>query len=84
MAGDSDGKTKYPNNWAVLADKCYRGILEEVTAVLAKKRPTKRQLFLEQKVRKDNLESDCAIVETFFSREVMLWKDLYLRFTWAE
>ncbi|KAF0708148.1 hypothetical protein AaE_013334 [Aphanomyces astaci] len=75
-------RDKFPNQWAVLADKGYQGIQEYVRGFTPVKRPPHGQLTMEQERANAKLSSDRVIVENFFGRLKTLWGLVSDKYTW--
>jgi len=73
IADIGPGSEKYPNSWAVIADKGYQGAKEFIRTICPKKKPPHGVLSLEDESNNKRLSSDRIIVENFFGRMCGLW-----------
>lgn len=74
-------RAKYPNQWALMADKGYQGAAELCRAILPKKG---RNLTDEDDERNDRIASDRVICENFYGRMKKLFKIMEDKFRWDE
>ena len=70
--------------WAILVDKGYQGLKEELRAVLPKKKPHRRLLSREEEDRNKRVSSDRIIVERWFGRLSQLWSATSNQYRWSE
>ncbi|RHY12742.1 hypothetical protein DYB25_003297 [Aphanomyces astaci] len=75
-------RDKFPNQWAVLADKGYQGIQEYIRGFTPVKRPPHGHMTMEQERANAKLSSDRVIVENFFGRLKTLWGLVSDKYTW--
>ena len=75
---------KYPNHWAILADKGYQSASEILRAVTPRKKPARGVLGREDEWFNKKLSSDRILVENYFGRMGQLWSVLSRKFVWSE
>lgn len=64
---------EYPDYWAIIADKGYQGIANQLRAVTPKKRPQRGVLTLSEVQTNRKISADRIIVENYFGRLGKLW-----------
>ena len=72
----------YPSHHAIMLDKGYQGIQDDVRAILPKKKPRGGRLTLEDKQRNGKISSDRVIIENFFGRASEKFGILAGKYTW--
>ena len=77
-------RSKYPNNWAILADKGYQGDADELRVLCPKKKKPHRMLSVDDEEGNRELSSDRFIVENYFGRMNGLWEVTSRKYRWAE
>lgn len=76
--------TRYPNQWAVLGDKGYQGILEILRGIHPVKRPPRGVLSISDETFNRQVSSDRIIVENFFGRLCGLWSLMSSKWRWSQ
>ena len=74
---------KYPDSWALLADKGYQGAVEFVRAIYPWKKPPRWLLSAEDDAFNKKVSADRIIVENVFGRACALWAVLSAKFMWG-
>lgn len=59
---------KYPNYWAILADKGYQGATEFLRVIHSRRKPVHRLIRREDEILNKDVSSDRIIVENDFGR----------------
>ena len=77
-------RSKYPNNWAILADKGYQGAADELRVLCPKKKKPRKMLSVDDDNGNRELSSDRVIVENYFGRMTGLWEITSRKYRWAE
>ena len=77
-------RSKYPNNWAILADKGYQGAADELRVLCPKKKKPHRMLSFDNEEGNRELSSDRVVVENYFGRMTRLWEVKSCKYRWAE
>ncbi|KAE9324764.1 hypothetical protein PF008_g17032 [Phytophthora fragariae] len=72
---------KYPDQWAILADKGYQGMANYLRCIHPKKG---KNLTRAELVNNDKISSDRVLVENYFGRLNMLWRVTADKFRWSE
>jgi hypothetical protein len=72
---------KYPDEWAILADKGYQGLADHVRCIHLKKGSN---LTPDERAANDAISSDRVIVENYFGRLCGLWCICADKFRWSE
>jgi hypothetical protein len=80
----SEGASRFPNEWAMLVDKGYQGIGDVLRSIHPKRQPPCSSLSPDDIERNRRVSSDRVIVENYFGRVNMLWKVMYMKYTWSE
>ena len=74
---------RFPNLWAVLADKGYQGLAEFLRAILPIKKPRMGTLSLANEAFNRKVSSARIIVENYFGRLCSLWSLLSSKWRWS-
>uniref|UniRef100_H3GYU3 DDE Tnp4 domain-containing protein n=1 Tax=Phytophthora ramorum TaxID=164328 RepID=H3GYU3_PHYRM len=78
---DGPLKEKFPNEWAILADKGYQGLANYLRCIHPKKG---RSLSRAEETSNDQISSDRVIVENYFGRLNVLWRITTDKYRWNE
>ena len=77
-------RSKYPNLWAVLADKGYQGAADELRVLYLKKKKPHKMLSVDDEQDNKDISSDRVIVENYFGRMTTLWEITSRKYRWVE
>ena len=77
-------RSKYPNLWAVLADKGYQGAADELRVLYPKKKKPHKMLSVDEEQDNKDLSSDRVIGENYFGRMTSLWEITSRKYRWTE
>ncbi|RLN87836.1 hypothetical protein BBJ28_00025704, partial [Nothophytophthora sp. Chile5] len=72
-------KDKFPDEWAILADKGFQGMASYLRCIHPKKG---RSLSRTEQANNDKISSDRVLVENYFGRFNMLWRITADKFRW--
>lgn len=75
---------RYPQDWAVLCDKGYQGLLELLRAIHPIKKPPRGALSVSDEMFNRKVSSDRIIVENYFGRLCGLWTLFSSKWRWNE
>ncbi|KAE9088254.1 hypothetical protein PF010_g19438 [Phytophthora fragariae] len=84
LADDGLLHDDYPNDWAVLCDKAYQGLVTVLRAIHPTKKPRGRSLTLAQVNENHDISRDRIVVENCFGRLCTLWALCSDKFRWNE
>lgn len=79
-----EGSGLFPAMWAMLVDKGYQGIQEDLRSIQPKKIPRNGSLSSDDITRNNRVSSDRVIVENYFGRMCMLWEIMSKKYVWDE
>ena len=74
---------RYPQEWAVLADKGYQGLQDIVRAIIPIKRPPRGVLSMSDEAFNRRVSSDRILVENYFGRLSNLWSLFAVKWRWS-
>lgn len=74
---------EYGDYWAVLLDKGYQGVMENVRGIHPKKKPQHGQLNLDDERNNKAISSDRILVENYFGRLCNLWNIMSAKYRWS-
>ena len=77
-------RSKYPNLWAVLAEKGYQRAADELRVLYPKKKKPHKMLSVNDEHDKKYLSSDRVIVENYLGRMTSLSEITPRKYRWAE
>lgn len=72
-----------PAEWALLADKEYQGLAQQLRAIHPKKAAPRRRLTSDEERENDLISSDRVIVENYFGRLCSLWRICADKYRWS-
>lgn len=75
---------KYPNYWAILAEKRFQGETEFLRVIHTHRKPENRFLRREDEIFNQDVLSDHIIVENYFGWMCQLWFVLSMKYRWSE
>ncbi|KAG3177923.1 hypothetical protein PC128_g16653 [Phytophthora cactorum] len=81
---NGEGSEQYQEAWAILADKGYQGGASMLRVVHPKKKPRNGELTADELARNTRVSSDRVLVENFFGRVCLLWKNMHSTYKWNE
>ncbi|KAE9004045.1 hypothetical protein PR003_g931 [Phytophthora rubi] len=84
LADDGLLHDDYPNDWAVLCDKAYQGLVTVLRAIHPTKKQRGRSLTLAQVNENHDISRDRIVVENCFGRLCTLWALCSDKFRWNE